>query len=160
MDDDLVGDVERALIASGLAPECLTIELTESALMEHTDDVLTRLHQLKALGVQLSIDDFGTGYSSLGRLRFLPVDEVKIDRTFVAVDDASSPMAVVEAVLALAESLDLEVVAEGIEEPWQADALRRRGCRKAQGYLFGRPMSAKAVGLLLEAGVSVPNVEI
>ena len=159
MDDDLVGDVERALIASGLAPECLTIELTESALMEHTDDVLTRLRQLKALGVHLSIDDFGTGYSSLGRLRFLPVDEVKIDRTFVAVDDASSPMPVVEAVVALAESLGLEVVAEGIEEPWQADALRSRGCRKAQGYLFGRPMSAQAVGRLIESGIPVPNVE-
>jgi EAL domain-containing protein (putative c-di-GMP-specific phosphodiesterase class I) len=160
MNDDLVGDVQRALVVSGLAPECLTIELTESALMENTEEVLARLHELKRLGIHLSIDDFGTGYSSLGRLQFLPVDEVKIDRSFVAVETPDSPMAVVEAVVGLAHGLGLHVVAEGVEEAWQADALRRRGCRTAQGYLYGQPMSAKSIELLIDCGISLPDVEM
>ncbi|MEA3018887.1 MAG: hypothetical protein QOI47_411, partial [Actinomycetota bacterium] len=158
---DLVADVAAALAHSGLAPECLTIELTESTLMDHSDAVLERLHALKRLGVRLSIDDFGTGYSSLGRLRFVPVDEVKIDQSFVSyVSSCDDAMPVVEAVVALAASMHLEVVAEGVEQQVQVAALRQRGCRRAQGYLFGRPMSGKAFEAVLMSGLDVDNLTL
>jgi EAL domain-containing protein (putative c-di-GMP-specific phosphodiesterase class I) len=142
VEGDLVADVRSALAASGLEPACLTIELTESAVMEHSGVALDRLDALRRLGVRVSIDDFGTGYSSLGRLQALPVDEVKIDRSFIDVDP------VVESVLALGASLGLDVVAEGIELPEQLARLRDRGCA-GQGYLLGRPMAADDLALLV-----------
>jgi diguanylate cyclase (GGDEF)-like protein/PAS domain S-box-containing protein len=143
VDSDLVTDVARALQASGLDGACLTIELTESAVMEHSDQVVARLAALRQMGVRISIDDFGTGHSSLGRLQRLPVDEIKIDRSFVGtIADAADRPPVVEAVLALARSLGLHVVAEGIETTVQLDALRAAGCRTGQGYLFGAGLPA------------------
>jgi EAL domain-containing protein (putative c-di-GMP-specific phosphodiesterase class I) len=107
--------------------------------MEHSTEVVDRLAALRRMGVRVSIDDFGTGYSSLGRLQLLPADEVKIDRTFV---DA---VPVVESVLALARSLDLAVVAEGIETVDQLRALQDRRCPAGQGFLFGSGMTAAGV---------------
>ncbi|MEN3272244.1 MAG: hypothetical protein V7636_1005 [Actinomycetota bacterium] len=146
VDSDLVADVARALRASSLDGACLTIELTESAVMEHSEQVIARLAALRQMGVRISIDDFGTGHSSLGRLQRLPVDEIKIDRSFVGtIDDAADRPPVVEAVLALARSLGLHVVAEGIETPTQLDALRAAGCRTGQGYLFGAGLPAAGI---------------
>jgi len=154
VDSDLVTDVARALRASGLDGACLTVELTESAVMEHSEQVVARLAALRQMGVRISIDDFGTGHSSLGRLQRLPVDEIKIDRSFVgAIDHASDRPPVVEAVLALARSLGLHVVAEGIETPAQLDALRAAGCRTGQGYLFGAGLPAAGIETLLHPEV-------
>ena len=144
-------EVAAALADSGLPAEQLTLELTESALMEQRSDVVRALRALKALGVRLSIDDFGTGYSSLARLQRLPVDEVKIDRGFVAALGADGANPIVEAVLALGAGLGIEVVAEGIEHEGQLRALRDRGCRVGQGFAFSRPVDGDAV-LRLAAG--------
>jgi diguanylate cyclase (GGDEF)-like protein/PAS domain S-box-containing protein len=141
---DVVADVAGALTATGLQGACLTVEITESAVMEHSAEVVDRLAALRRMGVRVSIDDFGTGYSSLGRLQLLPADEVKIDRTLI---DA---VPVVETVLALAGSLDLAVVAEGIETATQLRALRDRRCPAGQGFLFGVGMTAQEVEALLD----------
>ena len=158
VDGDIVTDVRAALAASGLDAACLTVELTESAVMEHTDEVAGKLAALRALGVRVSIDDFGTGYSSLGRLQHLPADEIKIDRSFVGViEHADDEVPVVDAVLALARTLHLNVVAEGIETDAQRCALLTAGCHAAQGYLYGRPMAADEIAArLVERRVDQP----
>jgi EAL domain-containing protein (putative c-di-GMP-specific phosphodiesterase class I) len=143
---DIVADVAGALTATGLQGACLTVEITESAVMEHSTEVVDRLAALRRMGVRVSIDDFGTGYSSLGRLQLLPADEVKIDRTFI---DA---VPVVESVLALARSLDLAVVAEGIETVDQLRALQERRCPAGQGFLLGAGMSRDEVAERLGGG--------
>ena len=157
----LVGDVADALAASGLPASCLTIEITESAVMERSEDIVARLAALRATGIRVSIDDFGTGHSSLGRLRFLPVDEVKIDRSFVSDPDGGVDLAVVEAVLALAGSLGLDVVAEGIETTEQLGILRARGCEAGQGFLFGPGLpSADLERMLLEVDNGALNFSV
>ncbi|MGD9798115.1 MAG: putative bifunctional diguanylate cyclase/phosphodiesterase, partial [Acidimicrobiia bacterium] len=142
-DSALCATVEAAL-RCGLAPGLLTLEITEGALADDADTETT-LHRLRSIGVRLSVDDFGAGYSSLGRLRSLPVDELKIDRSFVDPQRTDPDDAVVEAVLALGERLGLTVVAEGIETPGQAERLRGLGCRYAQGFHFARPGPASEV---------------
>lgn len=139
-DPDLVGVVAGALRASGLPGEALWLEITESVLMEEAEATAETLRALKALGVHLSVDDFGTGYSSLSYLKRFPVDALKIDRSFVD-GLASDPEdeAIVTAVISLAQALNLEVVAEGVEEPAQLRKLHRLGCDAVQGYLFGPP---------------------
>lgn len=140
-DAALVEDVASALVNSGLSPDALTLEITESAVMAHPDRSLAVLDQLKALGVRLSIDDFGTGYSSLAYLQRLPVDELKIDRTFVIADDApEEPGTLVETIVRLAEDFGLNTVAEGIETDAQRRRMHDAGCHLAQGYLFARPV--------------------
>src|SRR5690606_1493635 len=113
---DLVATVQRALAAHGVAPRQLTLEITEGVLIDRVDEVVDKLNQFKALGVRLSIHDFGTGYSSLAYLRRLPLDEFKIDRSFVAnlVEDPNNA-AIVESMVAIAEAFDLAVIAEGVE---------------------------------------------
>ncbi|HKA38196.1 MAG TPA: EAL domain-containing protein [Burkholderiales bacterium] len=141
---DLVDTVAEALKASSLAPRFLELELTESMLMESTEDSVAIMARLKELGVMVSIDDFGTGYSSLGYLKQFPIDYLKVDRSFVH-DLAKSPKdaAIVDAISALAQSLRIGLVAEGVEESHQADFLRSRYCTEMQGYLFGRPVPAE-----------------
>lgn len=137
----------RTLIAtSGIDPSHLVIELTETAIMEDLDEAVDILRQVKALGVRIALDDFGTGYSSLSALSILPLDKVKIDQSFVrriGTDHASR--AVIDAVIALARSLDLELVAEGIETREDLDYLRGRGCQLGQGYYFSRPLARGAL---------------
>ena len=125
---------------TGARPDQLTIELTESLLMEKGGVVERRLRELAEMGIELAIDDFGTGYSSLSYLRNFPVSTLKIDRSFI-VDVPSNPDAasITTAIIALAKAMNLEVVAEGVETREQADFLRGKGCEKAQGYLLGRP---------------------
>ncbi len=117
--------------------------MTETAIMQHDDATMAALSELSDMGVGLALDDFGTGYSSLSYLRRFPIDRVKIDRSFVG-DITSDPedAALAAAILAMAQSLRLQVVAEGVETVEQADFLRERGCDELQGYLFSRPVPA------------------
>ncbi|MCW3007670.1 MAG: hypothetical protein JWP17_2296 [Solirubrobacterales bacterium] len=134
-------DVRAALAASGLAANALTLELTETALMDDAAPRLDALAALRRAGVRLVIDDFGMGYSSLARLRRLPLDGLKIDRSFISgLGTAPIDQAIVEAVLTMADALALPVVAEGVETREQSRALRLLGCPRAQGFLHGRPM--------------------
>jgi diguanylate cyclase (GGDEF)-like protein/PAS domain S-box-containing protein len=147
----LVDDVQAALAASGLAPSALTVEITESALVRRREEMTAILESVTGTGVRLALDDFGTGYSSLSLLRDLPVRTVKIDRSFVhTIDAGPAQRAFVQAIVDLAEALQLIVVAEGIERPIQAAALLRIGCVLGQGYHFARPLPADALGRLLE----------
>jgi EAL domain-containing protein (putative c-di-GMP-specific phosphodiesterase class I) len=147
--------VQDRIRGAGLLPAQMGIEVTESALMadiEHAAGVLARLH---AEGVRIALDDFGTGYSSLAYLRQLPIDVLKIDRSFVAdLDDTGQNMAIVSRIVELAHDLGFTVVAEGVETARQLEALEAVGCDAAQGFLFGRPVVADAVGSLLG---SVPS---
>ena len=135
--------VAEVLAATGLNPACLELEVTESAVMDDPDAALLLLGNLRALGIRLAIDDFGTGYSSLARLKRLPVHKLKLDQSFVrGLPHDSDDAAIARAVIALGHSLNLKVLAEGIEEPGQLAFLREQGCDFGQGYLFGRPQPA------------------
>jgi EAL domain-containing protein (putative c-di-GMP-specific phosphodiesterase class I) len=137
---DLVRTIERVLDISGVAPELIGLEITESAIMEDIDATATAMHELKKLGVSLIIDDFGTGFSSLTHLKRFPVDELKVDRSFVAgLGTSTKDGAIVKAVIALAHSLGLRAVAEGVETADQWRDLQDLGCDVGQGYYFGRP---------------------
>jgi len=148
--ETLVDDVIDALAANAIAPRELEVELTESVLMTDPERAQRVLQQLHALGVRISIDDFGTGYSSLSYLKRFPADAVKIDRSFVqGLPADADDMAITGAVIAMAHSLGLGVVAEGVETEAQLGALRRLGCDEVQGYLMGRPMPARELATRL-----------
>jgi diguanylate cyclase (GGDEF)-like protein len=148
---DIVATVRSILDETGLPPASLMLEITESSLMRRTQATIARLDALRDLGVHLAIDDFGTGYSSLSYLERFPIDILKIDRTFVSpVGDAVSPIA--RAIVDLGRTLELEVIAEGIEHLEQARGLADIGCRFGQGYLYARPMGAAAIEALLAEG--------
>jgi diguanylate cyclase (GGDEF)-like protein len=138
--------IRAALHASGLEPRWLEVELTESLLVENSEQAVAVMERLKAIGVAISIDDFGTGYSSLGYLKRFPIDSLKIDRSFVKdLRTSATDAAIVDAISALAHSLGLGLVAEGVEEAGQAEFLRARYCTELQGYLFGRPVPPEEV---------------
>ena len=144
-DSRLVEDVEFALAESGLNPESLALEMTESSIMGNTEQTLTILHRLKAMNVRLEIDDFGTGYSSLSRLQKLPFDSLKIDRSFIReLNAGTGSLDIVKAIMQLAHSLKLEVIAEGVESDEQLCTLRQLGCDHIQGFLFSKPVEADA----------------
>jgi len=142
--DTLLASVSLALERSGLNPERLEVEITEGALLADTDNVLTTLHALRALGVKISMDDFGTGYSSLSYLQKFPFNKIKIDRSFVASDDADSE-AILKAVSSLGTSLGMAITAEGVETADQLKRIRDQNCTHVQGYLTGRPMAQASV---------------
>ncbi|HET7460003.1 MAG TPA: EAL domain-containing protein [Longimicrobium sp.] len=144
---DLVERVQHALSAAGVPPHTLKIEITESVLMQHTDAVTATLGRLKALGVQLHIDDFGTGYSSLGYLHRLPLDALKIDRSFVS--PAGANLHLVRTMVALAHALGVAVVTEGIESAEVLSELRELDCEFGQGYLFSEPLPGDAIDALI-----------
>jgi diguanylate cyclase (GGDEF)-like protein len=144
--DDLVERIEGALDSHRIHPSLLTCEITESVAMEDTKATQDTFRRLGQAGIHLSIDDFGTGYSSLSYLRRLPAEELKIDRSFVMdLDSSSDARAVVDAVIKLAHALGLRVVAEGVETPRQQALLTEMGCDELQGYLFAKPMTARAL---------------
>jgi diguanylate cyclase (GGDEF)-like protein/PAS domain S-box-containing protein len=146
---DIVGDVRRAIRDSGIDPSTVVLEITESLMMTDADLAIKRLEEMKGLGVRLAMDDFGTGYSSLSYLSRFPVDILKMDRSFLeAESDADSGLAA--AVVALGESLDMQVVAEGIELTTQMTSLRQLGCELGQGFLFARPMGIESVSNYLD----------
>jgi diguanylate cyclase (GGDEF)-like protein/PAS domain S-box-containing protein len=156
--DDIVARVSEALAESGLPPEYLELELTESLLMEHVDDVLDTIQRLKILGVRLSIDDFGTGYSSLSYLKRFSVDRLKIDQSFVR-DMVKDPddAAIVRAIIQLGRSLKLEVIAEGAESRTQVDFLINEGCLESQGYFFCPPVAHDVfMSMLTRSAPSTP----
>jgi EAL domain-containing protein (putative c-di-GMP-specific phosphodiesterase class I) len=145
-DAALVSTVEDVLARTGLPPDALWLEITESMLMADADGAIHVLKALREVGVHLSIDDFGTGYSSLSYLRRFPVEELKIDRSFiVAMSGSADDAAIVASVTALAHTLGLEVVAEGIETVEQLEHVRALGIDIAQGFLFSRPAAATDV---------------
>jgi diguanylate cyclase (GGDEF)-like protein/PAS domain S-box-containing protein len=146
----LVETITRTLSETGLAPECLELEITESHLMGDEPDIMDKLAAIRRLGVGLAMDDFGTGNSSLGNLAKLPVQTLKIDRSFVAkMLDDSDTMTLVSTIVTLARSLRLKVVAEGVETAAQEKALRLLRCDEMQGYLFSRPLLAVELSALL-----------
>jgi diguanylate cyclase (GGDEF)-like protein/PAS domain S-box-containing protein len=141
------GQVAEAIESSGIHPDRLWLEITESALMRDQDDAVVILQSLRDLGLHVEIDDFGTGYSSLSYLQRFPVETLKIDRSFVDdLDQSSENAAIVRAILGLGDSLGLSIIAEGVERPLQATRLQALGCSLAQGYLFGKPRPAAALG--------------
>lgn len=148
---DIAGRVARILEETGLAPEHLQLEITESVLMEDPDNAIVTTRKLKELGVGIKLDDFGTGYSSLSYLCRMPIDTLKIDRSFIVrMKENNTDLEVVRTVIALARSLGLEVVAEGVECGDQVAQLRALGCQFGQGYYFGRPINARETTLLLQ----------
>ena len=150
MQPDLVETIVRALDQTGLDPCCLRLELTESAIMDNAESVVSKLTQLRSLGVQVHVDDFGTGYSSLSYLQRLPVDTLKIDRTFIAqmgIHDESAE--IVAAIISLARNLGMSVAAEGVETAEQAAGLKALECEYGQGFFYYHPMESNAIETLL-----------
>jgi EAL domain-containing protein (putative c-di-GMP-specific phosphodiesterase class I) len=148
--ETIIDDVVDALEASGIPPETLVLEITESVMMADTDLAVERLNALKALGVMLAMDDFGTGYSSLSYLSRFPVDILKMDRSFLSAEHEESGL--IAAIIALGTSLSLDVVAEGIELPEQIVSLRDLGCDLGQGFFFAKPMNEAALVEYLVGG--------
>jgi diguanylate cyclase (GGDEF)-like protein len=146
---DLVEQVDAILAETGLDPSTLELEITESVVMDQSEVGIRTLSRLRDMGVRLVLDDFGTGYSSLAYLKHLPLDTIKIDRTFVAGLDGEVDRSIVEAVIGLAHGLRISVVAEGIETESQFEILRAMGCDVGQGYLFARPLPAADAARLL-----------
>jgi diguanylate cyclase (GGDEF)-like protein len=155
--DEMLDDVSRALADSRLHPAGLTLEVTETALMRDAEAAARRLMSLKQLGVQIAIDDFGTGYSSLAYLQQFPVDVLKIDRSFISgIDGSEKSAALVHTLVQLGKMLDLETLAEGIEDQAQLEALQREQCDRGQGFLFARPLDAEAAEDFLNAMLASP----
>jgi diguanylate cyclase (GGDEF)-like protein len=144
--DELVDDVRSALVESGLEPSALTVEITETALMKDPDATARRLNAIKQLGVRVAVDDFGTGYSSLAYLRQFPVDTLKIDRAFVqSIASSKESAALIQTLIDLGKTLNLETLGEGIEDLAQLEHLQRARCDSGQGFLFARPLEADAL---------------
>jgi diguanylate cyclase (GGDEF)-like protein len=147
---DFADDVQRALASSGVDPSLLTLEITETTLVRDVPAARERLEEVKALGVRVAIDDFGTGYASLSHLQRMPVDILKIDRSFVAaLSDGAQSRELLAAILGVGQSLSLSVVAEGVEEQGQRTTLEEMGCEMAQGFLLGHPSPARDIERLL-----------
>jgi diguanylate cyclase (GGDEF)-like protein len=144
--DELIDDVRSALAESGLEPSALTVEITETALMKDPEATARRLNAIKALGVRVAVDDFGTGYSSLAYLRQFPVDTLKIDRAFVqGIASSKESAALIQTLIDLGKSLNLETLGEGIEDLAQLEHLQRARCDSGQGFLYARPLEADAL---------------
>jgi diguanylate cyclase (GGDEF)-like protein len=145
-DEHLVAEVSDALTDSGLPPRLLELEITESAMMEHPERAAETLRELRSLGVRFAVDDFGTGFSSLARLKKFPLASVKIDRSFIGdLPDDADDAAITTAVIAMAHSLRLAVIAEGVETAAQVRFLRERNCDEIQGFFFAKPLPAAEV---------------
>jgi EAL domain-containing protein (putative c-di-GMP-specific phosphodiesterase class I) len=157
---DFPETVRRVLHETGLAPQYLELELTESLLLSNADVVFSVLHQLTAMGLRLAIDDFGTGYSSLSYLRQFPVTKLKIDRSFIQ-DIAFDPdaAAITNAIISMSKSLNLKVIAEGVENEAQLTILREHNCDEYQGYYFSHPLSVQDVASKLRKPLMLKHEE-
>jgi EAL domain-containing protein (putative c-di-GMP-specific phosphodiesterase class I) len=153
-DPDLLADIGAALRETGMAPELLELEITESMVMHDTQRAVGVLRAIKALGVRLAIDDFGTGYSSLAQIKRFPIDTIKVDRSFIRdIPADAEDMAITQAIIAMGRSLGLSVVAEGVETKEQQAFLRRNGCDEMQGYYFSKPIPPEDFAALLRRHV-------
>jgi EAL domain-containing protein (putative c-di-GMP-specific phosphodiesterase class I) len=153
--------IKRVLHETGLAARCLELELTESVLLDNPDVILSVVRDLKAMGLKLAIDDFGTGYSSLSYLRKFPVSKLKIDRAFIRdVAVNSDDAAITTAIISLAKSLHLRVIAEGVENEAQLSFLRARQCNEIQGYYFSKPLSPEDAADKLRSEAAQGSSEI
>ena len=153
---ELVSQIKATLKASGLPPERLNLEVTESLLLTDADTTLKMLHELRALGIRISLDDFGTGFSSLSYLRSFPFDKIKIDKSFIHdLSRSSGSRAIVNAVIDLGRSLGISTTAEGVETEAQLELVRRKGCNEVQGFLFSMPVPAAAINRMLVNGETV-----
>ena len=148
--ESLVVEVSEILTATGLAPKLLTLEITESVLMEHSTSAIAAVQALRDLGVEIAIDDFGTGYSSLTYLKHFPVSALKLDQSFVQGSAHPVDSAILGSVIQLADRLSMKVTAEGIETSDQLCELRRLGCRLGQGFYMSRPVAEEALPPLLD----------
>jgi EAL domain-containing protein (putative c-di-GMP-specific phosphodiesterase class I) len=143
--------VRAALDETGMPPELLELEVTESSVMHNIERAVQVLTALKAMGVRLAIDDFGTGYSSLSQLKRFPIDTLKVDRSFIReIPDDPEDRAIAEAIIAMGRTLSLTVVAEGVETHEQQEFLRRHGCDQMQGFYFSKPIAAEEFAELLQ----------
>jgi EAL domain-containing protein (putative c-di-GMP-specific phosphodiesterase class I) len=158
--DNVVERIVNALATSRIDPRDLQLELTETTIMEDPQSAIMQLQQLHDIGVKIVIDDFGTGYSSLQYLNRLPLDCLKIDRSFVEKIGSDDAQIIVRATINLAHNLGLEVVAEGVETQAQAAYLVSQGCEKLQGYLIGEPQSADRFEKLLRFAPSQPQHQL
>jgi EAL domain-containing protein (putative c-di-GMP-specific phosphodiesterase class I) len=147
---DFVDQVRHILFETRAKPSHLKIELTESTVLENVEDTIAKMRELKLLGISFSMDDFGTGYSSLQYLKRLPLDQIKIDQSFVR-DITTDPndAAIVQTIIAMTEAMGLNVIAEGVETKEQQEFLGLRGCHAYQGYFFGKPMPINQFEALL-----------
>jgi EAL domain-containing protein (putative c-di-GMP-specific phosphodiesterase class I) len=159
----LIDEVRAVLADTGLPANRLVLEVTESVLVRETDIVIANLRQLRELGVRIALDDFGTGYSALNYLQRFPIDVLKIDRSFVnGLTDPDSRLAVVQAIISIAQGLQLRTVAEGIESSTVDSQLQELGCHFGQGYLYSRPLPPKAIEdwLLQTSALALPHDEL
>ncbi len=151
---NLLEMVEKILLETGCPSGSLELEITEGFIMQHPEQSISVLHQIRALGVELSVDDFGTGHSSLNYLKKLPINRLKIDRSFVwDIGENPDGEVITKAIIAMGHSLNLQITGEGIETSEQRKFLESHGCNEVQGYLFSRPLPAEEVGALLEQGI-------
>jgi len=155
---DVVKTFEQILDDTGIDPACVELEVTETALMRQPETAVRRLAEFRRAGIGIAIDDFGMGYSSLGQLRTLPVDRIKIDRAFVEGIGQGDSGAIATAIVTLAKTLGLAVIAEGVETAAQREFLLALGCVDAQGYLYSRPLDVQAVSRLLLSGETLPRM--
>ena len=148
--------LHRLCIAGNVPPSAITLEITESALMENAEYAADLLQRLRALGCRLSLDDFGTGYSSLSYLHRFPFNTLKVDRSFVMrMDDSNEALEIVRAIITMAHSLGIDVIAEGVETAEQVQQLQDLQCEYGQGYYFARPLDSSAASAWLEQKISV-----
>ena len=153
---DLVRVVQSALAVSGLAPDLLTLEITESVMLDHTDRNAAIMRRIRDLGMHISLDDFGSGYSSLTYLRLLPIDSIKIDQSFLqSLGTEARDEAMLQAIVNLGAAHDLDVVAEGIDSDTKLDMVRAVGCQFGQGFLFAKPMPLNDTIAFLEVEAPV-----
>jgi Amt family ammonium transporter len=150
--DQITTDIEEALSHSGLDPEALTIEVTETTLMRNAEETARRLTEIKALGVQIAIDDFGTGYSSLAHLQRFPVDALKIDRSFISgLKSNQEGETLIRSLVQLGKALSIETFAEGIEQEHELSLLKDEDCDSGQGFLFARPLDVADTEAFLQS---------
>jgi EAL domain-containing protein (putative c-di-GMP-specific phosphodiesterase class I) len=157
--EDFIAQVETVLDESGINPVRLKLELTESLILNNVEDSISKMEQLKTIGVEFSMDDFGTGYSSLSYLKRLPLDQIKIDQSFVHdISTDPSDAAIVQTIIAMAGTLGLRVIAEGVETEAQWEFLELRGCPAFQGHLFGEAVPVEQFEALLDTWEEVRAV--
>jgi EAL domain-containing protein (putative c-di-GMP-specific phosphodiesterase class I) len=149
-DENLLHDVDEALVASGMSPVLLQLEVTESMMMRNVARAIKTLDAIRSRGIRLAIDDFGTGYSSMSLMKQFPIDTLKIDRSFVRdLPDDSEDKAIAQAIIRMGKALDMTIVAEGVETVAQEAFLRAHGCDEMQGFLFSRPLPPEQLADLL-----------